>query len=432
MLLIVVWILFDNLQQFLTINPEFMRRNIYILILFAIISGTAAAGGYQVGLHGQKQIGMGLVGTSLAWDASCMFYNPGALSFTTQKFSFAAGVSPIRSITKFQKTAPSVYEATTKNKLGTPFYFYGAARINKFMNVGLAINTPYGNSLNWGKEWAGRYLITDLKLQAIFFQPTLSVKLNEFVGIGLGIVYATGDVELNKALPVSGANGDGTVSISGKTHNWGFNAGIFIKPTAKLSIGIDYRSKIMMDIKGGDANFVVPASLSGNFPSHNKVSTSLPLPGNLDFGASYEFSDKLTLAFSINKVFWHAYDTLSFDFETNTPALVDSKGPRSYKNTMIYRLGLQYKTCSFFTFRVGGYYDPSPVNNMYFSPETPSLDNVGLSAGFSIVPVKNLSIDISFLYLMGKETAVTYAPDNFSGKYKSRTYIPGFGLTYNF
>lgn len=409
-----------------------MRRNIYMLILFSIISGIAAAGGYQVGLHGQKQIGMGLVGTSLAWDASCMFYNPGALSFTTQKLSFAAGISPIRSITKFQKTWPSVYEANTDNKLGTPFYFYGAARINKFMNVGLAINTPYGNSLNWGKEWVGRYLITDLKLQAIFFQPTISVKLNEFIGIGLGVVYATGDVELNKALPVSGANGDGEVSISGKTHNWGFNAGIFVKPTAKLGIGIDYRSKIMMDITDGDANFDVPASLSGNFPAQNKVITSLPLPGNLDFGVSYEYSDKLTLALSINSVFWHVYDTLSFDFETNTPALADSKGPRLYKNTLIYRLGAEYKTSSFLTLRIGGYFDPSPVNNMYFSPETPSLDNIGLTVGFSIVPTKNLSIDMSFLYLMGKETAVTYAPDNFSGKYKSRTYIPGFGLTYNF
>ena len=409
-----------------------MRRNIYMLVLFALISWTATAGGYQVGLHGQKQIGMGLVGTSLAWDASCIFYNPGALSFTPQKFSFAAGVSPIRSITKFQKTWPSAYEATTDNKIGTPFYFYGAASINKFMNFGLAINTPYGNSLNWGKEWAGRYLITDLKLKAIFFQPTLSIKLNEFFGIGLGIVYATGDVELNKALPVSGANGDGEVSISGKTHNWGFNAGIFVKPTAKLSVGIDYRSKIMMNVKGGDAKFVVPVSLSGNFPANDKVNTSLPLPGNLDFGMSYEFSDKLTLALSINNVLWDAYDSLSFDFETNTPALADSKGPRLYKNTVIYRLGAEYKTCSFFTLRVGGYYDPSPVNKMYFSPETPSLDNFALTAGFSIMPVKHLSIDMSFLYLMGKETAVTYAPDNFSGTYKSRTYIPGFGLTYNF
>jgi long-chain fatty acid transport protein len=409
-----------------------MRRNIYMLAFLAMLSWSAFAGGYQVGLHGQKQIGMGLIGTSLAWDASCLFYNPGALSFTAQKFSFAAGSSPIRSITKFQKTWPSTYEATTDNKLGTPFYFYGAGKINKFMNFGVAVNTPYGNSLNWGTDWAGRYLITDLKLKAIFFQPTLSIKLNEFVGIGLGLVYATGDVKLNKNLPVSGTGGDGTVSISGKAKEWGFNAGVFVKPVPKLSVGINYRSKIIMGVTDGDAKFTVPASLGSNFPVSTKVSTELPLPANLDFGMSYELCEKLTLAFSINNVLWDVYDTLTFDFADNTPSLADSKGPRLYKSTVIYRVGAQYKACSFFTFRVGGYWDPSPVNPQYFSPETPSLDNTGLTAGFSINPVKHMSVDMSFLYLMGKETSVTYAPDNFSGKYKSRLYIPGFGLTFNF
>jgi long-chain fatty acid transport protein len=129
---------------------------------------------------------------------------------------------------------------------------------------------------------------------------------------------------------------------------------------------------------------------------------------------------------------WDVYDTLGFDFADNTAALADSKGPRSYKSTIIYRVGAEYKTCSFFTFRVGGYWDPSPVNPQYFSPETPSLDNTGITAGFSIMPIKKMSIDMSFLYLMGKETTVTYAPDNFGGKYKSRIYIPGFGLTFNF
>jgi len=41
------------------------------------------AGGYQVGLHSQRNIGMGLIGTSLSYDASALFYNPGgALSST--------------------------------------------------------------------------------------------------------------------------------------------------------------------------------------------------------------------------------------------------------------------------------------------------------------------------------------------------------------
>ena len=84
-----------------------MRKLIMLTIGCALLSGGVYAGGYQVGLHGQKQIGMGLIGTSLSLDASSMFYNPGGLSFMKPSFSFAAGVSPIRSFTAFRKNEPS-------------------------------------------------------------------------------------------------------------------------------------------------------------------------------------------------------------------------------------------------------------------------------------------------------------------------------------
>ncbi|KAF0198763.1 MAG: long-chain fatty acid transport protein [Bacteroidetes bacterium] len=409
-----------------------MRKLTMLSVVCTLLISGVYAGGYQVGLHGQKQIGMGLIGTSLSLDASSMFYNPGGLSFMKPSFSFSAGMSPIRSFTAFRKSEPSAYTAMTDNPLGTPFYFYGAAKINDRFSAGIAVNTPYGNSLSWGKDWDGRYLIQDLSLRAIFFQPTLSFKVNDWLGIGVGFVFATGKFDLTKALPVTGANGDGSVNLNGSTTAMGYNVGVMIQPTEKLSIGIDYRSEISMEVSGADAKFTVPASLAGNFPADNKFSTTLPLPANLDFGLSYNVSEKLMIGMSLNYVFWSVYDSLIFDFETNTPALPDSKNPRLYEDKLIVRLGGEYTINDKFAIRAGGYYDPSPVNEIYFSPETPSLNNLGLTAGLSYKPVENLSIDLSFLYIMGAEADKQYTPDNFGGTFKSRVYIPGFGLTYNF
>ncbi|MBL7904828.1 MAG: outer membrane protein transport protein [Bacteroidales bacterium] len=409
-----------------------MRKSIVLLAILALVAGYTFAGGYQVGLHGQKQIGMGLIGTSLSLDASSMFYNPGGLSFMKPSFSFAAGISPIRSFTTFTKTAPSAYNATTDNPLGTPFYFYGAAKITDKLSAGLAVNTPYGNSLSWGNSWDGRYLIQELSLRAIFFQPTLSYKINDMIAIGAGLVYATGKFDLTKALPVTGANGDGSVNLSGSTAELGFNAGVMVKPTEALSIGVDFRSKVMMDVEGADATFTVPASLAGNFPASNKVTTTLPLPANLDLGVSYQINEDLMIGLGLNYVFWSVYDSLIFDFETNTPALPDSRNPRQYDNKLIVRLGGEYTISDKLAVRAGGYYDPSPVNKEFFSPETPSLNNLGLTLGLSYMPVEKLSIDLSFLYIMGMEGERQYTPDNFGGTYESRVYIPGFGLTYNF
>lgn len=409
-----------------------MRKSFTLLAVFTLLLSAAYAGGYQVGLHGQKQIGMGLIGTSLSLDASSMFYNPGGLSFMKPSYSFAVGMSPIRSFTTFRKNAPSAYSAMTDNPLGTPFYFYGAAKITDKLSAGLAVNTPYGNSLSWGEDWDGRYLIQELSLRAIFFQPTLSYMINDMIGVGVGLVYATGTFDLTKALPVTGANGDGSVNLNGSTAELGFNAGVMVKPTEALSIGIDFRSKVMMDVEGADATFTVPASLAGNFPASNKVTTTLPLPANLDLGVSYQINEDLMIGVGLNYVFWSVYDSLIFDFETNTPALPDSRNPRQYDNKLIVRLGGEYTINDKLAVRAGGYFDPSPVNEDFFSPETPSLNNLGLTLGLSYKPVEKLSIDLSFLYIMGMEGSRQYTPDNFGGTYESKVYIPGFGLTYNF
>ncbi len=410
-----------------------MKKMTFLFFLFVGFGlNSSFAGGYQVTLHGQKQTGMGLVGTSITFDAGCLFFNPGGLGFVKDKISVSAGVSFIKSMVKFQKQEPSVYEAETDNPMGTPFYFYAAGKINDKLSVGLAVNTPYGNSLKWGNDWAGKFLIEDIKLKAIFVQPTVSYKINNMLSFGAGLVYAFGDVNINKAIPVSGAgNTDGQVNISGKASSFGYNLGLLCKPTEKLQIGIDYRSKIDMNVKDGDVTMTVPSSLSTNFPATNSVDATLPLPANLDFGASYQLNDKVLVGFSVNYVLWSIYDSLIFDFKNNTSALTDSHNPREYKNTIIYRIGGQYEANEKFAFRAGAYYDPTPTNKDYFNPETPSLNNIGLTCGFSYKPVKKLSVDVSFLYVIGNEREAYYTPDNFGGKFKSRFYIPGFGLTYS-
>jgi long-chain fatty acid transport protein len=186
-----------------------------------------------------------------------------------------------------------------------------------------------------------------------------------------------------------------------------------------------------MKVEGGDASFKTPQSVSTTIPTENKFEAELPMPANLDIGISYAFNEKFTLAVEMNYVFWEIYDTLSFKFE-NQGELLDSDNPRKYKNTLIGRIGAQYALNDMFTFRAGLYYDPSPTNDDYFTPETVSLNTVAWTLGMSIVPLEGLSIDLSYLQLHGLETEKWYKPDNFGGKYKVITAIPGIGVSYNF
>lgn len=408
-----------------------MKRKLLLLLVMAITTFAAHSGGYQINSMGIKQNGMGYVGTAFAPDASSIFFNPGALALMPHKFSFSGGVVAVLSKTKFQKAEPSVYQATSDNPMGTPLNFYAAARFNN-LAVGLGIFTPYGNTVKWGDTWDGRYLISQISFKCFNIQPTISYKINDIISVGAGFNYVTGDVEIQKMLPLQGADSEGKATLSGKTTNFGFTAGIMLKPIDKFSIGFMYRNKVQMELGGGDAKFEVPSALANNFPSDNTFDAALPLPSNLNIGVGYKMNEKLEIGCDINYVFWSEYDSLIFDFEKNTTALEDSRNPRLYKDAVITRVGAQYKFNDMFTFRGGAYYDFSPVENDYLNPETPSADQIGLTIGLSARPIKNLSIDAALIYLHGLERTARYSPSNFGGTYQTKAMLPGIGVSYSF
>ena len=212
----------------------------------------------------------------------------------------------------------------------------------------------------------------------------------------MGFVYATGDAEINKALPYNSASVNGQVKLTGTASDYGFNAGIFFKATEKLSIGIDYRSKIMMKLKNGDAEFTVPQSIQQmGIPEKNKFNATLPLPSNLDFGISYQITKKMLVSLELDYVHWSVYDSLTFTFKEN-PTKLNSHNPRKYNDSYVTRVGMQYTLNDKLALRCGGYYDPAPTNKDYFNPETTSLNTIGVTLGMTYKPSRHFDIDFYY------------------------------------
>lgn len=407
-----------------------MKKTLTLVLLFCIFSGSIFAGGYQVRLQGNKQTGMGLVGTSLAHDASSIFYNPGALTMIKDKWSISAGFSSIYGSIKFQMKN-SDYQAKTDNPIRNPLYLYASGKISDRLSAGVGVYTPYGSTAKWDENWAGKYLIQDISMMTIYVQPTLAYKITDNLSIGAGFVFVSGSVELNKAVPYSNPTVAGQATLEGSTTAYGANAGIYFSPTKKLHMGLNYRSYIKMKLEGGDAHFNLPTSVQPIIPAENKFDAELPLPGNIDFGITYDVTPKWKLSAEVNYVQWGVYDSLKFTF-TEQPLLLNSSNPRLYSDQFIYRIGTEIDLSEDITFRCGGYYDATPTNEKYFNPETVSLDTYAFTLGLSLRPIKGLSIDVSYLQLETMKSEKSYDPAAFAGDYKVRTIIPGFGITYNF
>lgn len=411
-----------------------MRRLSILFTITVLFSGLIRAGGFQVGLQGQRQTGMGLIGTGYLTGPSSVFYNPGAMGYQNSMYNFSLGVSPIISDVSFQYEAPSLYEATTDNPVSTPFNFYGSGKITDKLSAGLGVYTPYGSSTVWGDDWRGRHIIQDISLLSVYVQPTLSYNVSDRFGIGAGFVVAYGQVELNKGFPLQNFDGEeGQINLQGSTIGYGFNAGFFARPTDGWELGVTYRSEVLMEVQGGDAAFTVPTSLRGtSFPVENEFDADLPLPASVNFGTSYRLSDKVKLGVDVNYVFWSSYESLDFDFETNTESLDDISQPKNYEDGLIYRIGGEYFVNNIWTLRAGFYYDSPVVDDEYYAPETPDAVKLGFTGGLTYKPNERLAVDASFLYVKGLERTVNYKPENFGGTYKYSGLVPGIGINYKF
>lgn len=404
-----------------------MKKIFLSLLLVIPILGFSQS--FQVNLQGQKQIGMAGAGTGVAMDEAAVFFNPGAVSFLKQN-GIQGGVSTIFLKSVFNEAGTDRLEYN-KNRVPTPFQVYAVfGSPEKRLRFGLGAYTPFGGAMHWDENWSGKYTVTALDLHAIYIQPTISLKITDEIGIGAGLVYAMGKVDLQRAIPLTLNNGQSaTAQLKGDSHDFGWNAGIYVKTLSGISIGVTHRSQVTAAVDNGDAIFVVPSALVSGFPT--KFTAKLPLPATSSIGFGFYPSEKTTLALDVNWVHWNKYKELAFVYDNND-RVENTRSPRNYHDAATFRLGVENQTTANIALRAGIGYALTPVGKGYVTPEVPDANRLLLSAGIGLKPTERLGIDFSFLY----ENVVSRTEENIetglNGTFKTVVYIPGVAVSYKF
>lgn len=415
-------------------------RKILFFTAFVMASVITYAGGYRVSVQGQRALAMGHTGVAVVNSGEIAFFNPSGLVYLENQLTVSAGVSGVFSDVAWQNETTGQF-GKTDNPLGTPFYLGASYKIKDWLAIGLSVTSPYGSTVKWEKDWPGSHLVNDIELQAIFIQPLVSVKITDYFSVGGGPILVTGKVNFNRNLnrtlvDINGNRANATIDKSGVSQ-WGWSASAMLTPMEGLRIGVNYRSEIIMKAENGEAHFEnVPDTPLAPFKDTD-FDAALPLPAELTVGVSYEWDEKWLFAFDFNRDYWSVYKSLDIDFAD--PNIPDSKNPRNYENSNIYRFGAQYQPTHRVTLRAGYYYDVSPVKEGYFAPETPRNDSQGFTAGLSLNLSSHWAIDASFAYVRFKEVEASYDYYHddpagpaipFGGTYKSNAFIPGIGVTY--
>ena len=419
------------------------------MILMTCIQVSALAAGYQVYLPGNRSTAMGNLGVGLRPDASSIYVNPGAMALM-QNNEIMVGFNPIFANIAFynSEVANSDYQVTTENPMGTPFQAYAVwgPKDSKW-KLGVGAYTPFGSGAKWGEDWQGRFLLDEIHFQAIYTQLTASYAILDNLSIGAGFIAMFGSVDLKRVLDVSSEEPPTTIELNGNSEiGFGYNLGLFWEISDKFLLGANYRSEIDAKLNGGDVKFEnVPTSLAGIL-GPNKFDASLPLPSSTSLALTYLPTDRWTVGVEADYIGWHVYKSLDFDFADENIGIQDTKSPRNYEDSWVLHIGGEYAVNSW-QFRAGFYYDITPVQDGYMTPETPDANRTSLTCGIGYTVGDFLQFDLSFLFISGAERRQTLADAQSAGTYpingvgtyavepgtyKNLTYIPGLSISYRF
>ena len=438
----------------------------------------ASAEGYQVNTLSAKQEGMGSTGAALHLGAESQMFNPAAMVMTDKTFEIAGSVSAISS---HASALHNGVKYNTDNDISTPLGIATSFRIFDNFYGGFALYTPYGSSIKWGDHWPGAVLNQRAKITMFTLQPTLSYKILPNLSIGAGAMVSWGSVDLDKGLltgasmnKLMGALGmpaesmynpnstPASVNLNGHSKlAVGLNVGALWDINSQWSVGAMFRTKMTMTVEKGDAKVsytgAAETMLSPVLDGLNEANfrASLPQPYVFTAGVAYKPIPSVTVAFDAQLNGWGTYKQLDIEFDPLSQ--FNQKLEKNYKNAMIYHLGAQWTVTPRLDLRAGIMIDTNPTDKDFYNPETPGQTRIDPSVGFSFRPIRNFSIDFSFMYVqgLGNDGATGHYDDfvykmaaqqnpalpgmlgltpqgTFTADYKLHAFIPALGLSYSF
>jgi long-chain fatty acid transport protein len=369
-------------------------------MLSMICPGIAYAGAAYIYEMGNPS-DTGYAGAGLAaraGDAGTVFTNPAGMT-RFKESTFQAGLTPLYLYGPFNPgqgtTVPGSDGDTNLLFAGANFAYIKPVSDN--LRLGISMGNFFGLSLNWGDDWVGRYLATEVTLIAPQLQPTAAYKVNSWLSIGAGAALTVGYLKdkaqvKSQTLPASLEDGykfsDTDFAVQG-------NFGIMIEPSENTRFGVRYLTETDLDF---DDRVEIPGV--GPDP---RLDLGMKMPQTIMGGVYHRINDKWAILGSVGWDDWSRFGRVNVDIGIDDAGTtVDA----DFDDTWHFGVGAEYQYTPKLTLTAGFSYDSSmskastrpinlPLGEMYrygVGFKYRKSDDVTLGAGFSFLWEGDLKI----------------------------------------
>src|SRR5262245_34293019 len=387
--------------------------------LLIIASAQANAGGFAIREQSAYGQGTSFAGVAAGGALSSMFWNPATMTQVPgiQSETVVSGLLPYDAHTPgFGSALAPLFPGTT-NTAENAFVpaSYLSYQYNPNLWFGLAINAPFGLSVNFPDQWAGRdFAAGPTNLHTYNATPSIAYRFNDWLSVGAGvqIEYAT-EVVTRGLGPTPGAQ----FVIKGNGWGYGVTAGATLTPTPTTTIGLGWRSYLNQKVDS-TLNTSVPLPLTTAGP----ISTTVKAPDTVSLGIRQRLDPLWTVMATAE---WSNWSRIGTSVWTAPSGIATINGfpvtfPFQYKDGWFFSGGAEYKWTDRLTVRGGIGYEISPVKDQVREPLVPDNDRVWASVGATWQVFRGLHFDVAYSHVWVKDPTI-----NISAGSGNPWFVPG-------
>jgi long-chain fatty acid transport protein len=333
-----------------------------------VFQGIASAAALELYETGAPDLGTASAGrAAMAADASTAAANPAGMTLLdrSQLLTAPGALLPSTNFdvapeTKVSGGGGGGGNAGVFTPLGSFFYVY---KLSDRVRLGVAVFSDFGLSGNYGKQWVGRYYLTEETLISSKVDPTIAYRVNEWLSVGAGVSFAVARLgfqsKINNALP---RVPDGSLSLESWDEAFGGNASILIEPLKKLRIGLTYQSPedfkfgFRPRVTGlGPITSIIRRRIGG-------VKLNLPMeePQQVMASAVYEVLPSLSLMGNVGWQNWSAFGEFPIGISAMNQRSIEAN--LHFSDTCQIAVGQQFRFAERWLWSAGFAYDSSSVS----------------------------------------------------------------------
>lgn len=404
------------------------RRGWFVLVaawVWLIMTPASGLGSgfalYEAGARGSALAGAVV---ARADDLSAIFYNPAGL-VQLPGFQVMGGFSFIVPRTEIVTHFGGVDTRTlVDSQVSTVPHFFTSYQLGDRVWLGLGLNSPFGLGIKYNDNWPGSFNILKANIQTLNLNPTVAVKITDYLAAGAGLDLTYLNFNMTRVLPIPFL-GPQTLNLGGDTWGLGFNLGLHLKPRDDLSLGISYRSQVREQVDG-PAHFRPFNALDAN------AGGSIILPDTIFAGIMVRPLEKLSVEAGAIWTHWSLFRNFDVKFDNALGTLSEGK---NWHNTWRGQLGVEYQALPWLDLRAGYAYENEPMPDRsadYLVPTTDRRHTFSCGAGFRW---QAMTIDLAYSLVYMPERTVNNSlatgvlPSTFQGRLNS---VVVFSLGYKF